>query len=343
VCCLDRPGDLARELHGVEPVCLRAERGRFPFDSGAVLNLRRILRKLARPAVVHSHNLAALQYACLARLGTQIRHVHTEHGSNPHWRGVRNRIRGRVLFRLADRVVAVSETTARSLTERYGLSERRIWTVPNGVAPFAAPGPAETGRLREELGLRGRTPVIGSIGRLGYVKGYDRLVGAFSGILPEYPGAMLVLVGDGPERQALSEQVAGLGLQDRVVFAGTRSDARRLYGLLDLFVLPSRSEGLSLSLLEAMCAGCPVAATDAGESRSVLRDGRYGRVLPPDEAGWPSAIGDALRSASSDDGRAKTLAARTHAMANYSLAACVAAYERLYSEAVSRRLRGTRC
>jgi glycosyltransferase involved in cell wall biosynthesis len=96
----------------------------------------------------------------------------------------------------------------------------------------------------------------------------------------------LLLIGDGPERRRLEEQSRLLGLGAHVVFAGYQPEPRRFLDLMDVFVLPSRSEGLSVALLEAMSAGCPAMVTDVGENRRVIADGEAGWLLPSDETKW---------------------------------------------------------
>ena len=150
-----------------------------------------------------------------------------------------------------------------------GYRRGSVVAVPNGVpvrsfGAIARPVPGTT---------------IGSVGRITAQKGFDRLVRA----LPGLPEAALVLIGDGPDRPALERQAAELGVAERLVVTGWTDEARRWLSVLDIFVLPSRWEGLPLSILEAMHAGLPVVASDVGSIADAVSDGRTGFVIPADD------------------------------------------------------------
>lgn len=199
--------------------------------------------------------------------------------------------------------------------------------------------------IRDAFAIPAAATVIGSVGRLAQVKGYDRLIKALgsegreSGVeaeinidhrspitIPPY----LLLVGDGAERGPLEEQARSLGIADRVRFAGFQADPAPYLAAMDAFVLPSRSEGLSISLLEAMAARVPVFVTDAGASREVIDGGACGTVLPDSERDWMAIITAAL----APGGRAADLLARAHnrVAERYSMDATLGMYEELYRE-----------
>lgn len=347
ICCLDAPGALAPLVEGGAVVALQASRGRFPCDLAALRTLRRLALRTAggcgRAAdLLHSHNLAPQQYAALARLGTRLRHIHTEHGTNPHAGSLVHRLRNRLLFAATDRYVAVSNHTADSLTAVQRLPRHGLVVIPNGVSA-APPGgvPASVrGAVRAELDIAPDAAVLGAVGRLAWIKGHDRLLQAFAALVRQRAVAgarvpVLVLVGDGPARAALESQAGALAIRERVVFTGYRVDGRRLLAALDLFVLPSRSEGLSVALLEAMADGVPVAATDAGENRVVMGD--TGSPLPVDEEAWTAILGDALDAsvAQAPAFRRRLAEARRRVAEAFSLEGSLAAYERLYAEVLT--------
>lgn len=333
--CLDTPGELAAQVAGDCVHCLYARRARFPWDMAAVRRLAAGVRRDgssgAGVAVVHSHNLAAQQYAALAVRGSGIRHVHTQHGENPHLRSLLNRWRSRLLARGTARLVAVSEATAQAMVRYQGLRRDRLVVIPNGIPiPTVAP---EAGPVREQCGLSHRAVVIGSVGRLARVKGYDRLLVAFRTLSAELPDAILLLVGDGPERGALERQAEQLGILSRVIFAGFQPEVGGYYAAMHLFVLPSRSEGVALSLLEAMAAGVPVAATAVGGNREILADGAAGWILPDDETAWPAMLAGILRDSTEPERR--VAAARERVRTVYNSERTLAAYEALYREVLT--------
>ena len=338
VVCLDAFGDLSSQVNGNAVRCLDARRHRFPFDGRAVRRLRASVDTRtgsAPPALIHSHNLAARQYAALACFGTGPGHVHTEHGSNPHVGGTRNRIRNVLLNRLTDRVTVVSEHTAGAVVCEQGTSRDRLRVIPNGVAPHLHHGPEELTELRRQLRIRDDEFIVGSVGRLDHIKGYDRLLNAFASVAG--PDNTLVLVGDGPERGALESMAEDLGVSGSVVFTGYRDDPGKYIELMDLFVLPSRSEGLSIALLEAMAARCPVAVTDVGENRRVIDDGKAGFLLPDDEVQWEEFLKSFEHPTSKLGGEMEVMLDRAvdRVAERYSLASTLDAYEEVYREVVN--------
>lgn len=341
IVCLDEAGGLADQVDGMpapgggrRPVsCVNACRSRRPFDVAAVYRLRRMLRDQS-VRILHSHNTAAWQYGAIACLGTGVCHVHTEHGTNPHSGGLVNRIRSVLLLRMTCRTVAVSVSVAEELVTRHRIPRNVIDVVTNGIQCGRFPESQCAGKSMSEDDPGAQGFCVGSVGRLAKVKGHDRLLSAFRefqrlgaggrGVRPR-----LLLVGDGPERMALERQAHALGIADSVTFAGYQPDPRCFLSGMDVFVLPSRSEGLSVSLLEAMASGVPVAVTDAGENRRIIDDGRCGVVLPQDESQWPAILAELLQ----DSTRRKAFAeaARLRVREFYSIEATMTGYENIYA------------
>ena len=340
ICCLDRPGALAAEVRDEAVASIHARRGRFPFDVAAVRRLRCMYGQRQKsaaganpPLVVHSHNTAAQQYATLALVGRGIPHVHTEHGTNPHFGGWLQRLRNVWMTRATDCVVAVSEDTADALVRDQRIPREKIRVIPNGVSAHRSLSESERTALRKGLNIDEGTFVIGWTGRLAKEKGQDRLLGAFAGLdAAAHGSSVLLLAGDGRERGALERLAVEFGVQDRVRFAGFRLDGRALLDVMDLFVLPSRSEGLPVALLEAMAAGVPVMATDAGESWEIIEQGACGMKLPEDEVAWPEAVAKAMGevAAGSDRIASQVSRARERVRQRYSLSATLTAYEEIY-------------
>ena len=346
VVCLVAPGDLAALVEGRAVYCAAARRNRFPFDWLAVRRIRNELRALAAeepqadgrpfPVVVHSHNMAPHQYAVLATWGSGIPHVHTQHGPNLHVQSLKDRVRSRVLCRLTQRLIAVSRDTAEVMASRQGIPRQRLTIVPNGVSAHPAYGAPQLERLQREARVPAAAFVLGSVGRLAPVKGYDRLITAFAELCRRAGDLnwALLLVGDGPDRAALEASARALGIADRVHFAGFQPDARQYLELMDMFVLPSRSEGLSIALLEAMAAGVPAAVTDVGESRAVIGDGQAGFILADDPAQWPECLLQWARQITAQDPAVlqRTEAAKQRVASGYSMESTLERYERLYHD-----------
>ena len=195
-----------------------------------------------------------------------------------------------------DRLIAVSEGQRRTY-EGIGVPPELFVTVPNGVAPR----PDRLGRreARQALGLGPDRPVVLTVGRLTHMKGQWHLIDAVPDLAAHFPGLAVVLLGDGPLRSSLETRAEALGVSEHVCFAGYRPDARRLLAAADVFVLPSRHEGMPLAALEAMEAGLPVVATRVIGTAEVVDDGVTGALVRP---GDPAALGAAVARLLADPG-----------------------------------------
>jgi glycosyltransferase involved in cell wall biosynthesis len=268
---------------------LVADVGRLHRLPGLIA-LRRLLRR-EQVDLLHTHTLAAAN--ALGRLAGRlagvrvVSHLHIEN----HFRRPTT-----ALLRTADNLtagwcaalVAVSEDTRRAYV-RQGYA-RAIDVVHNGVELGA--DDASTS-LRAELGIPSDAPLIGEVGRLCDVKGQRELIAA----LADLPDARAVLIGadleqDGAYQRELELEAERRGVRDRVFFAGRRDDAAAALAELDVFALPSWTEGLPLVVLEAMARRRPVVATSVGGTPEVVVDGETGLLVPPRD---PKALAAALR------------------------------------------------
>ncbi len=277
---------------------------------GNVLRFRRVLRRL-RPDLLVTSNWGSIEWS-VANLAPAVRQVHIEDGFGPDDRGGRLQRRAR-LRRLVLRrrtVVLPSRTLWEIATGIWRLDPRRLRYVPNGIdlARFARP-PQPGERPGSVVGpVVG--PVVGTVAALRPEKNITRLLRAFALAAPEGPAA-LVIAGDGPERPALEGLAQELGIAARVRFAGHVADPAQLFKQLDVFAMSSDTEQMPLSLLEAMAAGLPVAATDVGDTRSVLSTANAPYVTALDDA----ALATGLRTLLEQAGLRQTLGAANRAKA----------------------------
>jgi glycosyltransferase involved in cell wall biosynthesis len=282
------------------------------------------------PDVVHIHSgvwFKAARAAAIARVPTR---VYTDHGRQypDPWL---NRALDRTASARTHHVVAVSDPL-RDHMRGFVADPRRLTVIRNGVDTEHFAPRAPDGSLHGELGLDPSTPIIGSVGRLEPVKGYEVAVPAFAALMANWdckPRPVLVLIGDGSERQRLERDAARLGVAERIVFRGWRTDIERHLAEFALFTMSSHSEGTSVSLLEAMSSGlCPV-VTRVGGNAAVLGEPLAHRLVPPND---PDALARAWREALDDrDARERdACAARRRVLDDYSLDAMVRAYEALY-------------
>lgn len=282
---------------------------------GFVFTLAWRLREL-KPRGVLAHHVGPLLYAGLAaRLAGVPRFVYVEHDVWHYQNANHRRLAGLAARLVRPHIVAVSHNVAQ--TVREVMPGCPVDVIPNAVDTTRfVPGDKQAARAR--LGLPAQARIVGAAGRLEPVKGQDVLVQAMT----QVPDALLVLIGKGSEQAALEAETARLGLSDRVRFLGHRSDMPALYPAFDLVCLPSRNEGLPLSVLEAQACGIPVVATDVGSVREGICPDTGCVVPPEDPQAMAAAIVRMLARPPGGDPRAFVLS-------HYSWARMVAGYEAL--------------
>lgn len=327
--CLVRKGRWgeALEREGVRVVDFAKKPG---LDLSLLPRLARFLRQ-ERPAIVHTHAFTAATWGRLAAAVAGRPRVVVHEHSAFSLTSILHRSVDRALAPLTDRWVPVSEALAADLARVLGLPAQRLVTIHNGLPFPEEAAPVDVHEVRRELGADGFGRLVGTVGRLEPRKGLEVLLEASRALAEAYPDLGVVLVGEGPDREALERRARDLGLGDRVLFAGRREDVQRVLSALDAFVLPSHAEGLSIALLEAGAAACPIVATDVGGNSEVIADGRSGLVVPP---GDPRALAEGLDAVLGDPDRARALGAAAAATVQerFSSAAMMEGIEDLYAD-----------
>lgn len=217
----------------------------------------------------------------------------------------------------ADVVIICSRGMAEFVEREEGARPERIRYIPNStVKPRDYANPVSAGELRAEFGIAPAAIVVGYLGRLVPQKGLDVLLRALAKL--STPNVHIVLMGTGGEEHRLRSLAQELGLVSQVHFAGYRRDAPRLLGAFDLYVHPSRFEGMPVALLEAMAAGCPIVATSADGNSELIHDGVHGWLVSPED---PIALARALEAALRDPGEARVrgMAAKRRAEQEFSV------------------------
>ena len=229
----------------------------------------------------------------------------------------------------AHRVVFNAREVMAEIASRAGVRAEQCVYIPNGVEPRGATRPPQD--VRRALGAEPQTIVLGAVSRLHPSKGHDTLLRAFRELRGAWPGAVLWIVGDGPLRAPLEQLSRELGTVGAVHFLGTRHDVPDLLPAMDVFVHPSRWEGMSNALLEAMAAARPVVATRVDGTQSLIVDGQTGWLVEPGDAeGLARRLAHVIR----DPDQAARLgrAAAELVARDYSIDRMVARYEALYRE-----------
>ena len=341
VVCLERAGYLADELshRGVTVIGPLKKTGNDPT---APFRLAAILRE-HRVDVAHCHNWGGLVDTVLAaKLARMTPVLHTQHGLDYGFSDAPDHLRSRlrtVVKTLAcqgvTKVATVSQEVAQMVTREWRVSPSRVSVVHNGVrVPAPDEGVEIRSRWRRELGIDESDMLIGTVAVFRPVKDLHTMLEAMSLVAKETSRAKLVLMGAGPQKEELEAAVARLGLQSVVHFPGFRRDASQLLPALDVFVLSSLSEGISLALLEAMAAGVPSVATRVGGNLEILQPPGCGLLVPPRS---PRDLADAILSLVNDPARRRELstAGRRRVEQAFSLRRMIGAYESLYASLVN--------
>jgi len=303
---------------GLHVAILRA--GRVKRSVGAV---RFFLS--SRPDIIHVHNPTSLHYAVLSKLVARPALVLTVHGE-------RHARRGSALeWRLVSAVAVVSHAALRTL--RLPCDPLKFTVIHNGIAP-ANDTLEMREKTRRDLGVGDR--VVGAIvARLSGLKGHRTLLRSMATLRNDGVAPLILVVGDGPERSQLEEQAQKLRLDaSEVRFLGARSDVERILCASYFFVLPSDTEGLPLSVLEAMAHGLPTIASRVGGIPELINDNEQGLLVPPSD---PRALAEAIRCLSSDRALRGRLgdSARDRTRTEFSLSTTVTKYDQLYRKALT--------
>jgi glycosyltransferase involved in cell wall biosynthesis len=238
----------------------------------------------------------------------------------------------RFAHRISTGIVVNSEALRRHLAEDYSIPPRKIFTCYNGI-DTAAFHPAP----RVELpGLEEATLVVGTVCVLRAEKNLGLLLEAFETVARNRPGIRLLIKGSGPEEPALRALAVSLNIGDKCVFQPSTPDVTRTLSAIDVFVLPSLTEGLSNALMEAMACGCCVIASAVGGLPELVSDGSTGLLFP---SGDKDALTARLSEIVDDAGRRQALgaAARERMCREFSLAGAVRNMQEIYETMLSRR------
>jgi len=203
----------------------------------------------------------------------------TIHGKSfMHWK------HGNKVFRFvakhSNKIIAVSNNIKEEVIKRLALSADNFISIYNGVDLNRFQHKTSSETLRGSLNINSSDPIVGSVGGLRPVKDYQCLLKSVPIILKEFPKTKFILVGDGPLKESLKFKVKSLKLENNVLFLGWRTDIPELLAIFDIFALSSKTEGISISILEAMASRLPVIATNVGGNQEVVEDGKTGFLVP---------------------------------------------------------------
>ena len=313
--------ELRRMGFSVESVNLQG-RGKLP----ALRSLRSLLQR-ERVDLVHTHNTYAHFYGTVAASWAGVRHViNSQHG-----RGCGPRAKDKLLFRLANlkasRVVGVSEDAAALCRGEDPWAASKTKVIWNGIdtSRFVFRGPS-------------KAPVAISVARLSPEKDFPTLLQATALVVRRVPEFKLMMIGNGAERAKLEALTKSLGIEPNVEFLGERSDVPELLAQAGFFVSSSKSEGISLTILEAMAVGLPVVTTRVGGNPEIILEGQTGYLVPDQN---PEALAAAMLQmlGQRDQWPAMGELGRRRVEQQFEIRTMIRQYEELYSEVLGSRTR----
>jgi glycosyltransferase involved in cell wall biosynthesis len=310
------------------PIRVRGE-----WSPRGVTSIMRRLREAA-PDLVHLHTGRATWLGGIASWRLGLPALATRRMDRPVKRGWRTRF---LYDRALRRVVAISQAVAARLAAG-GVAEAIIRVVPSAVEPEHLRPQIEREVVRKTFGVERDAPCLLAVAALVHRKGLDVLLDALVLVSEEGHSPTLWIAGDGPQRRRLERRASERGVAAQVRFLGQRSDVADLLAACDVFVLPSRREGLGVASLEAMALARPVVATRVGGLGEAVVHEQTGLLVPPDD---PGALAEALARLLGDAALRERLGAAGPARIaeRYGSQAMVDAYERLYHEVLEERSR----
>jgi glycosyltransferase involved in cell wall biosynthesis len=272
---------VAARLLGIPVVYFKMRRGLNPYG------IRCILKYINEQdiRIVHSHGYKPNIFLGLLYVES-FKRISTIHGWSKESAGLRGKtyeLLDAISLKAFDAIVAVSHAVANDLRKR-GIKDNAIKVIYNGLKISKEKPAYDISNIRQRFGLEDNSFVVGTVGRLESVKGHSYLIKAISSVAEEIKHCNLLIAGEGSLRDSLMSTIQKYNLTDRVRLVGYVSDLDQFLSMIDLFVLPSLSEGLPISLLEAMAAEKPIIASAVGGMLEIIESGKEGLLVPPADA-----------------------------------------------------------
>lgn len=260
------------------------------FSPSLLFNIRKLAKRL-NVNIVHTHGYKSDIAGILACTGLKVKKITTVHGfiDTDSKLKIYNRMN---IFALKffDRVITVNHPQKEYLLRR-GIKEKKITVIHNAVDPEEFSREKIDSNIRHELGISPEEHVLLYLGRLSEEKGTHNLIPVLWKVVQTHPQSVLLIAGEGPQKNKLESMVREKSLETKIRFPGYRKDSVNLLGASDVLLLPSRTEGIPNSVLEAMSMQVPVVATRVGGTPEIMNDGVEGFLVPPEN---PDLLADAV-------------------------------------------------
>ena len=303
----------AASNYGLEVVAM-------PYEKKSIKAIKSTRRwfKNNQPDIVNTHSSIDSWVSAIARIGLDLPIVRTRHISAP----ISKNFSSRWLYtKGADHIVTTGMSLRTDIIKRLGINGSKITSIPTGIdlQRFSLQSTKSKHAMRKSLGISQDALVIGIAATLRSWKGHDYLLDAFSQISKKHPNTSLLIAGDGPRREVISNWVKASGLAARIHLIGHRDDMPDVLAAMDIFALPSfANEGVPQAILQAMAMQLPVVSTNVGAIEEAVINKKTGLVVMPKDA---QALTEALEAMIDDTGMRNTFSinAREWVEQNFSI------------------------
>jgi len=284
VLCIESPlGPFAVELQKDNIQFFELNR-RPGFDTKLISKIHQIIR-INNVDIIHCHQYTPWVYGVIAAALTKTKVIFTEHGRfYPDSSTWKRKLINPILNLFTDQVTAISNATKTALTEFENIPQKSINVIYNGITSLQI-DLEKVQKIRAELAIPANHKILGTIARFDPIKNHSMMLNAFAQVLKQQPKTILVIVGDGEERDNIENCIALLGISNKVILTGYNSKPVNYLALMDVYLLSSFSEGTSMTLLEAMSLSKPCVVTDVGGNPEVIINGKNGFVTPNNDVG----------------------------------------------------------
>jgi glycosyltransferase involved in cell wall biosynthesis len=281
--CIEKPiGPWGIELQN-KGIKITAQARQPGFDIPLIFAIRKHI-KTQDIDVLHCHQYTPWVFGVLAAFGTKTQVIFTEHGRfYPDFSSWKRKLINPWLCKITNQITAISKATKQALVEYENIPDNRIDVIYNGISPLVV-NSAEVDNIKKELDIGKDKFVFGTVARLDPIKNHQMMLKAFKLVKKQNSDAILVIVGDGEEKQHIMASIESLNLQDDVLLTGYKTNPAAYLAMFDVFLLSSLSEGTSMTLLESMSLSKPCVVTDAGGNKEIIINNENGFVSENDDA-----------------------------------------------------------
>lgn len=329
-CCLGPEEEISKEIERIDIETVALNRVRYHrFSPGIVRDLYRLMKQ-KNIHIVRTHRYRANLYGRLAALlsGVPVKIISLHDNYRKDLR-LERRIVNKILLKVTDKIVAVSESIRKDIIKYDGIDSSKILVIPNGIDTERFKPKGNFADIRKEFSIKESDIVVGFVGRVVPAKGLEYLIDALPFLKKEFKNIKLLITGEGSTMERLKKKAKENNVHDSIIFTGKRRDIPDILSCTDIFVMPSVAEGLPNALLEAMAMGKPIVATEVGGIPEVIKNGHSGLLVPPRN---PEALATAIKDLISNDQLAAKMGqvARHIVLDNFSIWSIAQKWQTLY-------------